>query len=169
MPTNTHTSPLGITGFAVVTGGGSGIGRATCRLLVREGCAGLCVADISAKAASSAAEEMQKIATNPCFKAITFKVDVVDDNSVGEMVTATVKAFGRVDYAVNCAGIGAVKHGLAETGREEWDRMIGVNLTGVFACVKAEIKQMMLQEPLQAKYDLISLPTRPCQVKVMIY
>lgn len=87
-------------------------------------------------------------------------MDVVDDGSVEAMVTVAVETFGRVDYAVNCAGIGAVKHGLAETGREEWERMIAVNLTGVFACVRAEIKQMMQQEPLQAEHVPISMSMR---------
>jgi NAD(P)-dependent dehydrogenase (short-subunit alcohol dehydrogenase family) len=148
--TGAHASPLGVTGFALVTGGGSGIGRATCLLLAREGCAGICIGDISAKSAAAVAEELRQAATHPGFRAVTCAVDVVEDASVDGMVAAAVAAFGRVDYAVNCAGIGAVKHGLAETERHEWERMIGVNLTGVFACVKAEIIQMMKQEPLQA-------------------
>ncbi|PNP38828.1 hypothetical protein TGAMA5MH_09051 [Trichoderma gamsii] len=149
MATTANTHPLGITGFALVTGGGSGIGRATCLLLAREGCAGICVADISSKAASTVVAELQQVASNSSFKATQYALDVVDAKSVQMMITKVVEEFGRVDYAVNCAGIGAIKHGLAETGQDEWDRMIAVNLTGVFACVKEEIQQMMKQEPFQ--------------------
>lgn len=155
MATTANTHPLGITGFALVTGGGSGIGRATCLLLAREGCAGICVADISSKAASTVVAELQQVASNPSFKATQYALDVVDAKSVQMMITKVVEEFGRVDYAVNCAGIGAIKHGLAETEQDEWDRMIAVNLTGVFACVKEEIQQMMKQEPFQTRYILI--------------
>jgi NAD(P)-dependent dehydrogenase (short-subunit alcohol dehydrogenase family) len=91
-------------------------------------------------------KELIEAATNPEFKCITIRVDVRDETSVKAMVAETVKAFGRLDYAVNCAGIG-LKKPFAETEIQEWDRMIAINLTGVFTCVKEEILQMMKQEP----------------------
>jgi NAD(P)-dependent dehydrogenase (short-subunit alcohol dehydrogenase family) len=133
-------------------------------LLAREGCAGICVADISAKAASAVVAELQQVATNASFRAIPCALDVVDAESVQAMIAKMVEEFGRVDYAVNCAGIGAIKNGLAETERDEWERMIAVNLTGVFACVKEEIKQMLKQAPLQARYVLACIPSPTYQL-----
>jgi NAD(P)-dependent dehydrogenase (short-subunit alcohol dehydrogenase family) len=144
--TNTPISALGVPGFALVTGGGSGIGRATCLLLAREACSGVAVADVNVDSIKKVKEELAKAATNPDFQCITIQVDVRDEMSVKAMVADTVKAFGRLDYAVNCAGIG-LKKPFAETEMQEWDRMIAINLTGVFTCVKEEVLQMMQQEP----------------------
>jgi len=142
-----HVSCLGVPGFALVTGAGSGIGRAISRLLAREGVAGIMLADMNSASVEAVAEELKKIATNPAFKPITVVVDVRDEVSVKSMITKTVETFGRLDYAVNCAGIGAVKGPLAEGTMENWNKMIGVNMTGVFACVKEEIQQMTKQDP----------------------
>lgn len=142
-------SALGVPGCALVTGGASGIGYAIVRLLARESCAGIAVADINADALEAVREELAAIATNKDFKCVTVNVDVRDENSVTEMVHQATQAFGRIDYAVNCAGIG-LKKPLADTDLKEWDRMMGINMTGVFLCMKAEIKQMIAQEPTVA-------------------
>ncbi|CAM1509657.1 Fc.00g033960.m01.CDS01 [Cosmosporella sp. VM-42] len=160
MAMNMPTSPLGITGFALVTGGASGIGRATCRLLVCEGSAGLCIADISAEEASSAAEEMLQIATNPSFKVITCKVDVVDDDSVGEMVATTVKAFGRVDYArgaiVNIASLSGLV-GLRHSGAYTAAKHGVVGITQTAALDYPEVKSNAVV-PGYIKTPLTSAP-----------
>jgi NAD(P)-dependent dehydrogenase (short-subunit alcohol dehydrogenase family) len=78
---------------------------------------------------------------------MAIQVDVQDEESIIAMVKETVAAFGRVDYSVNCAGIG-MKNPLADTELQDWNRMIGINMTGVFLCLKAEVKQMMSQESL---------------------
>jgi NAD(P)-dependent dehydrogenase (short-subunit alcohol dehydrogenase family) len=146
--TNKPGSALGVPGFALVTGAASGIGRAIVRLLAKEGCAGIALADINEEAASKVQEELQGLATNPKFTSIIICVDVRVEKSVNTMVAQTVDKFGRIDYAVNCAGIG-LKRPLADTTIDEWDRMMGINLTGVFLCLKAEVKAMMTQDPLQ--------------------
>lgn len=140
-------SALGVPGYALVTGGASGIGLAIVRLLARETCAGIAVADINADALAAVQSELVSIATNKDFKCITIKVDVRDEVSVTEMVKRATESFGRIDYAVNCAGIG-LKKALADTDLKEWDRMMGINMTGVFLCMKSEINQMMAQEPI---------------------
>lgn len=139
-------SSLGVPGYALVTGGASGIGRAIVRLLAREACSGIAVADINADALAEVQKELNQIATNKSFKCITINVDVRNESSVTDMIKQATQAFGRIDYAVNCAGIG-LKKPLAETDLKDWDRMMGINMTGVFLCMKAEINQMISQQP----------------------
>ena len=138
-------SSLGVPGYALVTGGASGIGRAIVRLLAREACASIAVADINTDALAEVQKELISIATNIDFKCITVNVDVRDETSVTNLIGRVTESFGRIDYAVNCAGIG-LKKPLAERDLKEWDRMMGINMTGVFLCMKAEINQMITQE-----------------------
>lgn len=140
------TSALGVPGFALVTGAGSGIGRAISLLLAREGCAGITLADFNEASALAVKEEVLKVATNPNFKAVTARSDVRDEASVKAMVSLAVSTFGRLDYAVNCAGIG-FKKSIGGTETADWDRVLATNLTGVFFCVREQIRQMEQQEP----------------------
>jgi NAD(P)-dependent dehydrogenase (short-subunit alcohol dehydrogenase family) len=107
-------SPLGVSGFALITGGGSGIGRATSLLLAKSYCAGIALADINEDGLLSVKKELLGVATNPAFKCITITVNVGNEESVKNMVAKIVEAFGRIDYAANIAGIGAVKGGIAD-------------------------------------------------------
>lgn len=141
------TSALGVEGFALVTGGGSGIGRATSLLLARENCLGIALADVNESALASVKQEVEAAASNPSFKCITIKVDVSNEGSVREMIAKVVESFGRIDFAANIAGIGAVKGPIAEGKLHDWNKMIAVNLTGVWICAKEEIMQMMKQDP----------------------
>lgn len=145
--TTSTTSALGVPGFALVTGAASGIGRAIVHLLAREGCAGIALADINLASAQAVQAELKSLSPNPKFKCVAIRVDVQDEESIVAMVKDTVAAFSRIDYAVNCAGIG-MKKPLAETELQDWNRMIGINMTGVFLCLKAEVKQMMSQQSL---------------------
>lgn len=140
-------SSLGVPGIGLVTGGGSGIGRAAALLLAKEGAAGIALADVNKEGMETVKAELEAVASHEKFKCITIVVDVRNTSSVKSMVAETAKVFGRLDYAVNCAGIG-FKKAFAETESEDWDRMIAINLTGVFNSVKEETLQMMSQEPL---------------------
>lgn len=140
-------SSLGVEGFALITGGGSGIGRACSLLLAREYCAGIAIADVNEAGLLKVKAELEQTATNPHFKCITLVVNVADEKSVQNMVEQTVAAFGRIDFAGNVAGIGAVKGPMADGAFENWQKMIDVNLTGVWLCAKYEILQMLKQEP----------------------
>lgn len=135
---STFKSVLGVPGYTLVTGAGSGTGRAISLLLAREGCAGIKLADFNEKAAIAVKEELTNVATNPELKAITVPADVRDENSVKSMIAETVKAFGSLDYAVNCAGIW-FKKAIGDTETPDWDRVLGTNLTGVFFCVRGPI------------------------------
>ena len=120
----------------IVTGGASGIGRATCLLFAREG-ALLVVADKSLAGAEAVAEE-----TGPT--ALAIETDVADSQSVRALVARAVEHFGRLDVLVNNAGYG-ITGSVVETDEGAWDRLMAVNLTGVFYGCKYAIPVMQRQ------------------------
>lgn len=125
---------------AVITGAGSGIGRATAKIFAREG-AKLLISDIVAEAGTETLEALRAAGA----AAIFMKVDVSKASDVAAMVAKAVETYGRIDCAFNNAGIegeGAVTHKCSE---ENWHRVISINLTGVWLCMKAEIEQMLKQ------------------------
>ncbi|RBQ69410.1 hypothetical protein FVER14953_20945 [Fusarium verticillioides] len=91
--------------------------------------------------------EVEAAATNDRFSCITIAVDISDPLSIKTMVKATVEVFGRLDYAVNSAGVAFKSLGVV-TDSEDWDRVIGANLTGTFDSMKEEARQMLRQQPL---------------------
>ena len=78
-------------------------------------------------------------------KAIAVRCDVSDDAQVAAMVDRTVAEFGRLDAAFNNAGVMASIAPTADSTREDWDRVIGINLRGVWSCMKHELRQMERQ------------------------
>jgi NAD(P)-dependent dehydrogenase (short-subunit alcohol dehydrogenase family) len=78
-------------------------------------------------------------------KAIAVRCDVGDDGEVEAMVNRTVAEFGRLDAAFNNAGVMAYIAATADSTRQEWDRVIGINLRGVWSCMKYELRQMQRQ------------------------
>lgn len=121
---------------ALVTGGGSGIGQATVRLLAARGVR-VVAADIDGGRAAATVEPLGPQ------RAVAVQVDVTSAESVEAMVTAGVEAFGRLDIAVNAAGITGEYLDTGDRSVEEWRKMIDVNLTGVFLCLRAELRQMV--------------------------
>ncbi|MBL8698475.1 MAG: SDR family NAD(P)-dependent oxidoreductase, partial [Alphaproteobacteria bacterium] len=105
----------------IVTGGGSGIGRATCRVFAREG-AKVVVADRKPEAAAAVARELPG--------AIALSVDVSKSAEVKRMVDDTLKAFGRLDVIVNNAGYGTFGT-VVDIDEQEWDDLMAVNVRGV--------------------------------------
>lgn len=130
---------------ALVTGAGSGIGRASAQIFAREG-AKVAVADLN----EVGAKETVALIEAAGGEAFAIRTDVTDEASVEEMVAATVARFGRLDAAMNNAGITSPHFKFHEMPRDEWERMIAVNLTGVFLCMKHEIVQMLTQDVLGA-------------------
>lgn len=125
---------------AIITGAGSGIGRATAKIFAREG-AKLLISDVVAEAGTETLEALRAAGA----AAIFMKVDVSKASDVAAMVAKAVETYGRIDCAFNNAGIegeGAVTHKCSE---ENWHRVISINLTGVWLCMKAEIEQMLKQ------------------------
>jgi NAD(P)-dependent dehydrogenase (short-subunit alcohol dehydrogenase family) len=130
---------------ALVTGGASGIGRATALAMSREG-ARVAVSD---RAEAGIAETVALI-NAAGGQAIAIGGDVTKETDVAAMVARTVAAFGKIDCAFNNAGIsgravGPVGQRTHEMSRESFDGMLAVNLTGVFLCLKHEITQMLKQ------------------------
>ena len=122
----------------LVTGAGSGIGRATALVFAREG-ARVAVADWTEKSA----DETVALIRAEGFEAETFAADVSDEASVEGMVRGVVARFGRLDCASNNAALGAGFHPTTELDRERWDRCLSVTLTGVWLCLKYEIPAML--------------------------
>jgi NAD(P)-dependent dehydrogenase (short-subunit alcohol dehydrogenase family) len=130
---------------ALVTGGASGIGRATALVMAREG-ARVAVTD---RAEASAAETVALI-NAAGGQAIAIGGDVTRESDATAMIARTVAAYGRIDCAFNNAGIAGRAVGPAgqrthELSQEAFDRMLAVNLTGVFLCLKHEVMQMLSQ------------------------
>ena len=124
----------------LVTGAGSGIGRATALAFAREG-ANVVVADVNILAAGEVAALIKNIGGN----ALPVKADISQRSDVSQMMAEAIEVFGRMDCSVNSAGI-AGKYSLPvhEYPEADWVNMIGVNLIGTYYCVKEQIKQMMV-------------------------
>ena len=130
---------------ALVTGGASGIGRATALAFAREG-ARVAVADILEDAAQNTVSEIKAMGG----QALAIACDVTDDDAVKAMIAATADAFGGLDCAFNNAGIAPYQvnaggQKIADVAPEAWRRLIDVNLTGVWLCLRHEVAQMRAQ------------------------
>jgi NAD(P)-dependent dehydrogenase (short-subunit alcohol dehydrogenase family) len=118
---------------ALVTGGGNGIGRATCRALAEAG-AHVAVADVDLEAAERVAGEVGRGEAH--------RLDVTDEAGVGAMVGAIAGRHGRIDILVNNAGLGA-RVPTVDLPTERWRQVIAVNLDGSFFCVRAAGRHML--------------------------
>ena len=123
---------------ALVTGAGSGIGRATAHLLAREG-ARVVVSDIS----TAHAEETAAAIKADGGMANTFTADVSHPEACEALVKFAMDQYGRLDIACNNAGIAGEMHPLADMSLEGWQHMMAVNLSSVFYCMKYEIAAML--------------------------
>ncbi|VWX50586.1 SDR family NAD(P)-dependent oxidoreductase [Novosphingobium sp. 9U] len=126
----------------LVTGGGSGIGREACIAYAASG------ADVVVVDRHLAAAEETAALLRPDTDAIAVRADVTSEGDVSNMVAQAVSHFGKLDCAFNNAGVGVAEAGtsgkrLHELPRASWDMLIGVNLTGVWLCMKAELEHMV--------------------------
>jgi NAD(P)-dependent dehydrogenase (short-subunit alcohol dehydrogenase family) len=125
---------------ALVTGAASGMGLATAQAFAKAGAA-VVLADFREDAVKTSAQKLVESG----HKAIALRCDVSDDAQVAAMVDRTVAEFDRLDAAFNNAGVMARMMPTAESTREEWDRVIGINLRGVWSCMKYELRHMVRQ------------------------
>lgn len=125
---------------ALVTGGGSGIGRASAMTFAREG-ARVVVADVAVEGG----EETVRIIQDAGGEGIFVKADVSKAGEVEALINRAVETYSRLDCAQNNAGIEQVPVRIHEYPEEVWDRLISINLKGVWLCMKYEIAQMLKQ------------------------
>jgi NAD(P)-dependent dehydrogenase (short-subunit alcohol dehydrogenase family) len=125
---------------ALVTGGGSGIGRSVCMGLADNG-ADVAVADLNFEGAQETVEMLAKYG----HKAFAIKVDVSKVAEVNSMVQQVVDKFGKLDIAANIAGGIFGRYRIHETPEETWDKIMDINFKGIFLCNKAEIAAMLKQ------------------------
>ncbi|GAB4323702.1 MAG: SDR family NAD(P)-dependent oxidoreductase [Dehalococcoidia bacterium] len=122
---------------AIVTGGASGIGRRTAEVFVEEG-ARVVIADLNA---DGIADVISRLGHNHVDGSA---MDVRDEEAVKALVAQTVRRFGRLDVALNNAGVGGFA-AIHEYPLEDWDRVMGITLTGVFLCIKHEAARLIAQ------------------------
>jgi len=123
---------------AVVTGGGSGLGRAFCVELAREGVR-VVIPDMDLAGAEATAQLVRDAGG----EALPLETDVAETASVQRMVTQAVEAFGTIDILVNNAGLVGELLPVHEVSEQSWDRVMGVDLKGVFLCSKYVIPTML--------------------------
>ena len=124
---------------SIVTGAGQGIGKAIALGMAREG-AVVVVTDIDAANADAVRAEI----VSGGGQALSLRLDVLDEASVQTTVAAALEEFGRLDILVNNAGI-YLTASVEEMPEDQWDRVIGVNLTGTFLCSRAVAPHMLAQ------------------------
>ena len=127
---------------AIVTGAGSGIGRATALALLGEG-----YSVVLAGRRRDALEETSRLAGAHSPRALVVPSDVADPGSVDALFQATHDAFGRLDLLFNNAGTGPPAVPLEDLAVEDWQRVVNVNLTGPFLCTQAAFRLMKEQDP----------------------
>jgi NAD(P)-dependent dehydrogenase (short-subunit alcohol dehydrogenase family) len=130
---------------ALVTGAAVGIGRGCAMALAQAG-ADVAIADLDEKTGAKTAAEISALGRQSIF----VPCDVTRRDQVQAMVRRVADAFGRLDIAINNAGI-AILGADEELTQQAWDKVIAVNLTGVFLCAQAEAQQMIRQQPTEGK------------------
>lgn len=150
MPADLATPPTLDGRVALVTGGGSGIGRATVRLLAARG-ARVVAADLDHANAVATVEGLGEGVARAA------GVDVTDPDAVDALVAEVVTAFGGLDLAVNSAGISGAYGNIVDQSLDEWRRMIDVNLTSVYVTLRAELRQMLAAGDRSAPGSIVNV------------
>lgn len=127
--------------ITMVTGAASGIGRTTALAFAREGAKAVVVSDVDVKGGQETVRMVRKAGADTLF----IKTDVSSEADVEALVKKTVETYGRLDCAVNNAGLSGDVVRVAECSLQNWDRIMTVNLTGTFLGMKYEILQMLKQ------------------------
>ena len=126
---------------ALVTGAGSGIGRASAMLFAAEGAQAVVCADINMATAQQTAADIESTGV----VALAVSCDVANRDQVNNMVGMVVAQFGRLDCAHNNAGISSAPCRTADVDPDDWHRVLDVVLTGTWHCMAAELAQMVVQ------------------------
>jgi NAD(P)-dependent dehydrogenase (short-subunit alcohol dehydrogenase family) len=127
--------------IVLVTGAGGGMGRAGAEIFAREGAAHVYVADLLDDGSAETVELVKQAGGS----GTALHLDVADDAAVADAVARIVREHGRLDAAWNNAGINDVSRPFHELDVDSWNRMISINLSSVFFCMKHELTQMLAQ------------------------
>ncbi|KAK6376103.1 hypothetical protein LTS17_007354 [Exophiala oligosperma] len=139
-------APLLMTGVGLVTGAASGIGRACAKILVEEGCTRLVLADLTGSGLEEVSDELKSIEAS--VETVLFVGDMSKEVDVTQMVEAAVTSFGAIHYCINSAGVTSrPRLRTHELETEAFDRVININLRGLWLCERAQIRQFLNQEP----------------------
>lgn len=122
----------------VITGGGGGIGRATCMVLAKAG-ARLVVSDV----AIANGEETVRLVRAEGGEAVFVPADLASETDIEALIASAVSTYGRIDGAFNNAGVEQCNKPLADLSLAEWQRAMDIDLTAVFLCVKHEVRAML--------------------------
>jgi NAD(P)-dependent dehydrogenase (short-subunit alcohol dehydrogenase family) len=128
---------------AIVTGAGSGVGAATALALAQAGFSPI----LAGRRIDALRETAARIRAAGA-SALAVICDVTDERSVTELFNTAIRERGRVDVLFNNAGIGMADKDLEQVTRDEWDRVIATNVTGVFLCTREAFRVMKLQQPI---------------------
>ncbi len=124
---------------AIVTGGSTGIGEATCLRFAEEG-AKVVIFDVSAEQGAAVVQSIKAKGGEASFH----RVDVSEESDVAQAVAAVVGAWGKLDILVNNAAVTGVNKFAHEVTVDEWDRIFAINVRGTFLCTKHAVRQMMV-------------------------
>ncbi|KAI0124686.1 hypothetical protein BJ170DRAFT_470159 [Xylariales sp. AK1849] len=125
----------------IVTGAAGGLGKAIATAYLNAG-ANVAICDINEARLSATRTEFESTG-----RFLALNTDITDEAAVESLVLETVSKFGRLDILVNNAGMVDTFDPVGELSKQNWDRVIGVNLTGSFLCMKAAVNAMLKQEP----------------------
>ncbi|HUB68652.1 MAG TPA: glucose 1-dehydrogenase [Candidatus Methylacidiphilales bacterium] len=146
----------------LVTGGSSGIGKACALAFSRAGAIVTIVADINQEGLDQTVSEMEG-------EGLSIRLDVSKPDQVKNLIDDVVRKYGRIDCAVNNAGVEGTLSPTADCTEENWDRVLAINLKGIWLCMKYEIPQMLKQKSgsivnMSSVLGLVGLPGYPAYV-----
>ncbi|KAF7122205.1 hypothetical protein CNMCM5793_000162 [Aspergillus hiratsukae] len=136
-------------GTAFITGGASGIGKATAHVFAKNGISGLVLADVNMALLAETIAELR--IQHPQIRLAALQLDVTDEGAVEAAVRETAEKFGGIDIGVNAAGISCRPAPSHDMELADWQRVIDINQTGLWICQRALIRQMLKQESRGAR------------------
>ena len=130
-----------------ITGAGSGIALATARECAKRGVSGLSLCDINENAINRAVDEIKNANIDAKLQIYGKVVDVSKSDQVDAWIAETIAKFGRIDGAANVAGVeggpdGGIFKNIVDISDEHWNHILGINATGLFYCLRAELRVM---------------------------
>jgi NAD(P)-dependent dehydrogenase (short-subunit alcohol dehydrogenase family) len=152
------------TSCALVTGAGGAVGRSVTLGLARHGVRKIAGLDLNAEALEGTAGALFK--ASPEVEFIPLKVDLTSEEAVSASIATAANRFGRIDFAINVAGIGQPLAATGETASSDFDKVMNVNFRAAWLCEKYELQQMNQQEPRKPSSTCSSIVERGAIVNV---